>query len=198
MDCSRHNRLNHPFRENLNFNQTQLVEMVMWQVQYVKKQGTSLGLSYSSHSASKKLLTACQHWKHTITCLSAWPMYRCHSQLRQSCCPNLSVDRFSQPCSAGGKIAPGVYILLHKIIVNLWNYFLCLCGLKKKCTVMSFSCSLKVFGWRYNCSRSVYFASWSKIHTAWIVQKYQHRMLAMKNEKRRYWPKKNLSVKLCP
>jgi len=29
MDCSRHNRLNHPFRENLNFNQTQLVEMVM-------------------------------------------------------------------------------------------------------------------------------------------------------------------------
>jgi len=31
MGCSRHNGSNHPFR------QTQLVEMVMWQVQYVKK-----------------------------------------------------------------------------------------------------------------------------------------------------------------
>jgi len=29
-------------------------------------------------------------------------------------CPNLSCDQLSQSCSAGGKIAPGVYILPHK------------------------------------------------------------------------------------
>jgi len=75
---------------------------------------TSLGLAYSSHNARKKLLTTCQHWKHNITCLSDWPIYRCHSQLRQSSCPNFSCDQFSQSCSAAGKIAPGVYILPHK------------------------------------------------------------------------------------
>jgi len=65
----------------------------------------------------KKLLTTCQHRKHNITCLSDWPIYRCHSQLRQRSCPNLSCDQFRQSCSAGGKIAPGVYILPHKVIV---------------------------------------------------------------------------------
>jgi len=41
--------------------------------------------------------------------------------------------------------------------------FLCLRGLKKKWTVMSFSYSLKMFGWRQNSSRSVYYALWGKI-----------------------------------
>jgi len=38
---------------------------------------------------------------------------------------------------------------------------------------MSFSCSLKMFGWRQNSSRSGYFASmppWSKIDTAWVIK----------------------------
>jgi len=48
-----------------------------------------------------------------ITCPSHWPIYRRHSQLRQSCCPNLSCDQFSQSCLAGGKIAPEMYILPH-------------------------------------------------------------------------------------
>jgi len=37
-----------------------------------------------------------------------------HLQISQSSCPNLSYDQFSQSCLAGGKIAPGVYILPHK------------------------------------------------------------------------------------
>jgi len=41
MDSSRHNGLNHPF------SQTQLVEMVTWQVQYVKKQGFRFSLQFT-------------------------------------------------------------------------------------------------------------------------------------------------------
>ena len=41
MECSRHNRLNRPF------SQTQLVEMVTWQVQYVKKQGLRFSLQFT-------------------------------------------------------------------------------------------------------------------------------------------------------
>jgi len=47
----------------------------------IRKRNKGLGLAYSSHNASKKLLIACQHWKRNITCLSDWPIYRCHSQL---------------------------------------------------------------------------------------------------------------------
>jgi len=72
------------------------------------------GFAYSSHNANKKLLTACQHWNHDITCLSDCVFYWCYSQLRQSCCPNLSCYKFSQSCSVGGKIALGVYILPQK------------------------------------------------------------------------------------
>jgi len=67
----------------VTFGQTQLVEMVMWQVQYVKKQG--LSLAYSSHNPSEKLLTACQHWNQDITCLSDWLICRCHSHAVQTC-----------------------------------------------------------------------------------------------------------------
>ena len=182
MDCSRRNGLNHPFRVHLTFSQTQLVELVMWQVQYIRNKG--LGLAYCSHNASKKLLTACQHWKHNITCLSDWAIYRWHSQLRQSCCPNLSCDQFSQSCSAGGKVAPGVYILPHKAMQECRSMFclikqLLTCEIiffvyvawRKKCTVMSSSCSSKMFGWRQNSSRGVDFASWGKIDTAWVIQK---------------------------
>jgi len=41
MDCSRYNRLNHPF------SQTQLIEMVMRQVQCVKKQGLRFSLQFT-------------------------------------------------------------------------------------------------------------------------------------------------------
>jgi len=40
-----------------------------------------LGLAYSLQNANKKLLTACQHWNHDITCLSDWVICRHHSQL---------------------------------------------------------------------------------------------------------------------
>jgi len=142
----------------------------------------------SSHNARKKLLTTCQHRKHNITCLSDWPIYRCHSQLRQSSCPNLSCDQFSQSCLTGGKIVPGVYILPHKIIVTCEIIFFVYVAWRKICPVMSFSCSLKMFGWRQNSSRSGYFASWGKINTAWVIQKY--RISALKIEKHRYQPKK--------
>jgi len=39
-----------------------------------------VGLAYSSHNANK-LLKACRHWNHDITCLSNWAIYRHHSQL---------------------------------------------------------------------------------------------------------------------
>ena len=131
-----------------------------------------LGLAYSTHNdnARNKLLTTCQHWKHNITCLSDWTICRCHSQMRHSSCPNLSCDQFSQSCSAGGKIAPGVYTLPHKIIVTGEIIFFVYVAWRKICTV-SFSCSLKMFGWRWNSSRSGYFASWGKIDTAWVIQK---------------------------
>jgi len=38
MDSSRHDGLNHPIRVHLTLRQTQLVEVVTWQVQYVKRQ----------------------------------------------------------------------------------------------------------------------------------------------------------------
>jgi len=47
MNCSRHNGLNHPFRVHMTFSQTRLVEMVMWQVQYVKKQGFRFSLQFT-------------------------------------------------------------------------------------------------------------------------------------------------------
>ena len=62
-----------------------------------------------------------------------------------------------------GKI--GVYILHHKIIATCEIIFFVYVVLRKKCTVMPFSYSLKTFGWRQNCSRSIYFASWGKIDT---------------------------------
>ena len=145
--------------------------------------------------------------KHNITCLSDWPIYRCHSQLRQLSCPNLSCDQFSQSYSAGGKIGPGVYILpckaeqecisCLKIIVTCEIIFVYVTW-RKMCTVMSFSCSLKMFGWKQKSSKSGYFASWGKIDTAWVIQKcwYRHQISAMKIEKHRYRPNNTLSVEL--
>ena len=40
MDCSRHNRLNPS-------SQTKLAEMVMWQVQYIKKEGCKFSLQFA-------------------------------------------------------------------------------------------------------------------------------------------------------
>ena len=56
--------------------------------------------------------------KMRLNVASDWAIYRRHSQLRQSCCPNLSCDQFSQSCLVDGKIAPGVYIMPYKIIVT--------------------------------------------------------------------------------
>jgi len=47
MDCSRHNGLSDPFRVPLTFSQTQLVEMVTCQAQYVKKQGFRFSLQFT-------------------------------------------------------------------------------------------------------------------------------------------------------
>jgi len=52
-----------------------------------------------------------------------------------------------------------------------------------KCTVMPFSCSWKVFGWRQNSSRSVYFASWVKTDS-------NTKISVIGNEKRWCRPKK--------
>jgi len=54
---------------------------------YNTQRNKGLSLAYSLHNARKKLLTTCQH---NITGLSDWNIYRCHSQLRQSSCLNLS------------------------------------------------------------------------------------------------------------
>jgi len=134
-----------------------------------------LGLAYSSHNARKKLLTTYQHWKHNIACLSDWLIYRCYSQVVK----NLSCDQFSQSCLAGGKIAPRESILPHKaqqecisclnIIATCEIIFFVYVTWRKICTLMSFSCSLKMFGWRQNSSKSGYFASWGKIDTAWVI-----------------------------
>jgi len=77
----------------------------------------------------------------------------------------------------------GVHILPHKIIVTCETIFFVYMAWRKDCTVMSFSCGLKMFDWRQNSSRSVYLASWVKTDTAWVIQKYQyqHRISAMKN-----------------
>jgi len=56
MDCSTPDRQSHPIRVHLTFSQTQLVEVVTWQIQYVKR---DKGLAYSSHNANKRQLTAC-------------------------------------------------------------------------------------------------------------------------------------------
>jgi len=84
----------------------------------------------------------------------------------------------------------GVYILPHKIIVTCEIILFVYVAWRKMCAVMSFSCSLKIFGWKQKSSRSGYFASWGKIDTAWVIQKYwyRHRIPAMKIEKNRYWP----------
>jgi len=66
----------------------------------------------------------------------------------------------------------GVYILPHKIIVTCEIIFFVYVAWRKICTVMSSSFSLKMFGWRQNSPRSGYFASWGKIDTAWMIQKY--------------------------
>jgi len=55
MDCSSHNKLNHPFKAHLTFSQTQLVEMVTWQVQYVKKQGFGIQFTQCKQEAAHSL-----------------------------------------------------------------------------------------------------------------------------------------------
>jgi len=70
-----------------------------------------MGLAYSSHNANKKLLTACQHWNHDITCLSDWAIYRRHILTVTVMLSKLVM--WPVHPTAGGKIAPGVYILPH-------------------------------------------------------------------------------------
>ena len=92
----------------------------------------------------------------------------------------------------------GVYILPHKINVTCEITLFVYVAWRKTWTVLSFSCSLKMFGWRQNRSRSGYFASWGKIDTAWVIQKYwyRHRISAMKIEKKSVSAQKNVSVEL--
>jgi len=75
----------------------------------------------------------------------------------------------------------GVYILSHKIIVTCEIIFFVYVAWRKICTVMSFSYSLKMFGWRQNSSWSGYFASWGKMDTAWVIQKYRYWQWKLKN-----------------
>jgi len=94
------------------FSQTQLVEGVMWQVQYVKRQGFRFTLQ----------VTQCkQEGANTLPALKSWHYFSIrlsHLQRSQSTetvmLPNMSCDQFSQSCLAGGKIATGVYILPHE------------------------------------------------------------------------------------
>jgi len=64
----------------------------------------------------------------------------------------------------------GVYILPHKMIVTCEIIYFVYVAWIEKCSVMSFSCSLKMFGWRQNSSRSIYFASRDKTDTAWVIK----------------------------
>jgi len=90
----------------------------------------------------------------------------------------------------------GVYILPHKIIITCEIIFFVYVAWRKVCTVMSFSYSLKIFGWRQNTSRSVYFASWGKIDADWVIQKYLYRQWKIKNigigPKKAYWSSSTL------
>ena len=160
--------------------------MVMWEVQYVKKQGFWFSLQFTQ-CKRKKLLTTCQHWKHNITCLSDWPICRCHSQLRQSSCPNWSCDQFSQSCSASGKIAPGVYILPHKAMTGVHIlphqiivtceiiFFVYMAG------KYSLQC-LSAVVWKCLAEGKIALGVvWGKIDTAWVIQKYRYRQSKLKN-----------------
>ena len=94
------------------------------------KRNKGLGSAYSSHNARKKLLTACQHWNHDITCLSDWPIYRCHNQLRPSVKlsklvmwpvqPNMFGwwQNSSRSVYSASQGKTGVYTLPHKITVT--------------------------------------------------------------------------------
>jgi len=76
----------------------------------------------------------------------------------------------------------GVYILLHKIIVTCEIFFVYVAW-RKICTIMSFSGSLKMFGWRQNNSRSGHFALWGKRDTTWVIKNIGigHRQWKFKN-----------------
>ena len=47
MDCSRYDEWSHPIRVHLTFSQTQLVEVVTWQVQYIKRQMFRFSLQFT-------------------------------------------------------------------------------------------------------------------------------------------------------
>jgi len=113
MDCNRHNGLNHPFRIHLTLSQTQLVEMVTWQVQHIKKQGFRFSLHF----------THCkQEAVNNLPALKAWHLvYHTDPFTNVTVNWDVKLSKFVmwlvQPimwCSAGGKIALGVYILPHK------------------------------------------------------------------------------------
>jgi len=76
VDCSRHDGWNHPVRIHLTLSQAQLVEMVTWQIQYVKRQGFRFSLQFTQ--CKQEAAKVCQHRNHDVTCLSDWAIYRCH------------------------------------------------------------------------------------------------------------------------
>jgi len=163
MDCSRHNGWNHPIRVHLTFDQTQLVEMVKWQVQYIKKQGFwfSLQLTQCKRKAPNILptlkgyylsirLTHLQMSQSTETVtLSKLVMW----QVQPIMFAWWQYSSKSVYFASQGKT--GVYILPLEIIVTCEIISFVYMPWRKYCTVMSFSCSLKIFGWRQNSSRSV-------------------------------------------
>ena len=84
MECSRHDGWNYPFRVHLTFSQTQMVEMVMWKVQYVKKQGFSLQFTQWKQEAADSL-PALKPWRclsikltHLQTSQSTETVQTCH------------------------------------------------------------------------------------------------------------------------
>jgi len=64
MDCSRHDRWNHPIKVHLTFSQTQLVELVTWQVQYIKRPGVHASTQCKQEAANS--LPALKPWHFYI------------------------------------------------------------------------------------------------------------------------------------
>jgi len=136
MEHSRHDEWNDPIRVHLAFIQTQPVEMVMWQVQYVKRQELRSSLRFTQckqEEAANRL---------PVTETMTLPVYQTEPFIDVTVnWDSHAVQTCHVTSSAGGKIAPRVYILPHKIIVTCEIIFFVYAE-------MLFSCSLKMFGWR--------------------------------------------------
>jgi len=144
--------------------------MVTWQEQYVKRQGLRFSLQFTRcKQEAANSLPALKPWHYLCIRLS-------HLQTSQST-KTVMLSKLVmwpvQPIMFGwwqNSSRSVGYILPHKIVVTCQIIFFVYVAWRKKCTVMPFNCSLKMFGWCQISSRSAYFVSWGKIDTAWVIQ----------------------------